>query len=97
MRRQLRGGEPAPNRRASASGARASFHGRFALRQSVGRRAQDYIVDALTDELTTSMARFPSSVVIARNTAFTFKGEPIDAKAIGKDQKPREEAAANTL
>ncbi|MBV8107968.1 MAG: adenylate/guanylate cyclase domain-containing protein [Hyphomicrobiales bacterium] len=50
-----------------------------------GDPAQDYLADALTDELTTSLARIPDSFVIARNTAFTFKGKPIDAKAIGKD------------
>jgi class 3 adenylate cyclase/TolB-like protein len=48
--------------------------------------AQDYLADALTDELTTGIARLPSSFVIARNTAFTYKGKPVvDAKAIGKD------------
>ena len=51
----------------------------------VGDPAQDYLVDALTDELTTSLARIPDSFVIARNTAMTFKGKPVDAKAIGKD------------
>ena len=51
-----------------------------------GDPAQDYIVDAVTDELTTSLARnLRNSFVIARNTAFTYKGKPIDAKAIGKD------------
>jgi adenylate cyclase len=50
-----------------------------------GDPAQDYLVDALTDELTTSLARIPDTFVIARNTAMTFKGKPIDAKAIGKD------------
>jgi adenylate cyclase len=50
-----------------------------------GDPAQDYLCDALTDELTTSLAQIPGSFVIARNTAFTFKGKPIDAKAIGKD------------
>src|SRR5208282_5895589 len=39
-----------------------------------GDPAQDYIVDAVTDELTTSLARVPDSFVIARNTAFTYKG-----------------------
>jgi adenylate cyclase len=47
--------------------------------------AQDYLADALTDELTTALARIRDSFVIARNTAFTFKGKPIDAKAIGKE------------
>jgi adenylate cyclase len=43
------------------------------------------LVDALTDELTTAISRLPGTFVIARNTAFTFKGKPTDVKAIGKD------------
>ena len=54
-----------------------------------GDPAQDYLVDALTDELTTSLARIPGAFVIARNTAMTFKGKPVDAKAIGKDLSVR--------
>jgi TolB-like protein/Tfp pilus assembly protein PilF len=50
-----------------------------------GDPGQDYLVDALTDELTTSLARIPGTFVIAHNTAMTFKGKPVDAKAIGKD------------
>ena len=54
-----------------------------------GDPAQDYIVDALTDELTTSLARMSGTIssvfVIARNTAMTYKGKSADAKAIGKD------------
>ena len=50
-----------------------------------GDPSQDYLVDALTDELITSLARIRDSFVVARNTAMTFKGKPIDAKAIGKE------------
>jgi adenylate cyclase len=54
-----------------------------------GDPAQDYLVDALTDELTTSLARMSGTIsgvfVIARNTAMTYKGKPTDAKAIGRD------------
>jgi class 3 adenylate cyclase/TolB-like protein len=50
-----------------------------------GDPGQDYLVDALTDELTTALARIRDTFVIARNTAMTFKGKPVDAKAIGKD------------
>jgi adenylate cyclase len=50
-----------------------------------GDPGQDYLADALTDELTTALARLRDTFVIARNTAMTFKGKPIDAKAIGKD------------
>ena len=54
-----------------------------------GDPGQDYLVDALTDELTTSLARIRDTFVIARNTAMTFKGKPVDAKAIGKDLSVR--------
>src|SRR5579872_5447341 len=50
-----------------------------------GDPGQDYLVDALTDELTTALARLRDTFVIAHNTAMTFKGKAIDAKAIGKD------------
>ena len=54
-----------------------------------GDPGQDYLVDALTDGLTTSLARIHDTFVIARNTAMTFKGKPIDVKAIGKDLSVR--------
>jgi adenylate cyclase len=54
-----------------------------------GDPGQDYLIDALTDELTTSLARMRDTFVIARNTAMTYKGKPIDAKAIGKDLSVR--------
>ena len=54
-----------------------------------GDPGQDYLVDALTDGLTTSLARLHDTFVIARNTAMTYKGKPIDAKAIGKDLSVR--------
>jgi adenylate cyclase len=50
-----------------------------------GDPGQDYLVDALTDALTTSLARMRDTFVIARNTAMTFKGKPVDVKTIGKD------------
>jgi adenylate cyclase len=50
-----------------------------------GDPAQDYLLDALTDGLTTSLARMRDTFVIARNTAMTFKDKPVDVKAIGRD------------
>jgi TolB-like protein/lipoprotein NlpI len=46
--------------------------------------AQDYFADGITENLTTDLSRIRDSFVIARNTAFTFKGKSIDAKEIGK-------------
>src|SRR6202041_2619949 len=46
---------------------------------------QDYLPDGVTENLTTELSRLHNSFVISRNTAFTFKGRNLDAKAIGKD------------
>jgi adenylate cyclase len=50
-----------------------------------GDPSQDYFADAITEDLTTNLSRWPDNFVIARNTAFTYKGKNIDAKEIGKD------------
>ena len=47
--------------------------------------AQDYFADGVTENLTTDLSRIRGSFVIARNTAFTFKGKSLDAKEIGKE------------
>ena len=64
---------------------RASFHRRAALHQPLGRSSQDYFADGITENLTTDLSRIRNSFVIARNTAFTFKGKNIDAKEISKE------------
>ena len=46
---------------------------------------QDYFADGVTENLTTELSRLHNSFVIARNTAFTFKGKNVDAKEIGKE------------
>ena len=50
-----------------------------------GDPAQDYFADGVTENLTTDLSRIRNSFVIARNTAFTYKGKNLDAKAIGKE------------
>jgi adenylate cyclase len=50
-----------------------------------GDPAQDYFADGITENLTTELSRIHDSFVIARNTAFTYKGKSIDAKEIGKE------------
>jgi TolB-like protein len=50
---------------------------------------QDYFADGITENLTTDLSRIRNSFVIARNTAFTFKGKNIDAKEIGKELSVR--------
>ena len=47
--------------------------------------SQDYFADGITENLTTELSRIRNSFVIARNTAFSFKGKNVDAKEIGKE------------
>ena len=74
-----------PDCRKTHRRAHASFHRRAALHQSLGRPDQDYFADGITENLTTELSRIPDSFVIARNTAFTYKGKSVDAKEIGKE------------
>src|SRR5262249_35290837 len=50
-----------------------------------GDPTQDYFADGVTENLTTDLSRIRDSFVVAPNTAFTYKGKAIDAKAIGKE------------
>ena len=50
-----------------------------------GDPSQDYFADGVTENLTTELSRIKDSFVIARNTAFTYKGKSVDAKEIGKE------------
>lgn len=43
---------------------------------------QEYFADGITEDLTTDLSRLADVLVISRNTAFTYKGEPVSAKRI---------------
>ena len=46
---------------------------------------QEYFADGVTENLTTELSRIHNSFVIARNTAFGFKGKNVDARNIGRE------------
>jgi len=46
---------------------------------------QQYFADGITEDLTTDLSRIRYSFVISRNTAFTYKNKPVDAKQIGRE------------
>jgi adenylate cyclase len=48
-------------------------------------REQRYFADAITEDLSTDLSRTPGMFVISRNTAFTYRDKPIDAKQIGRE------------
>lgn len=54
-----------------------------------GDPEQEYFIDGVTENLTTDLSRIAGSFVIARNTAFTYKGKPIDVTQIGRELNVR--------
>ena len=54
-----------------------------------GDPEQDYFVDGVTESLTTDLSRISGAFVIARNTAFTFKGTAVDIKKLGRELNVR--------
>jgi TolB-like protein/class 3 adenylate cyclase len=54
-----------------------------------GDPQQEHFVDGVTESLTTDLSRIRGAVVIARNTAFTYKGKPFDMKAVGRELNVR--------
>ena len=51
--------------------------------------AQQYFADALVEELTMDLSRLEGSFVISRETAFTYRDKPVDAKQIGRELNVR--------
>jgi TolB-like protein/class 3 adenylate cyclase len=50
---------------------------------------QEYFADGITEDLTTDVSRIAGTVVIARNSAFSYKGKPVDPKQIGRELSVR--------
>ena len=50
-----------------------------------GDPEQEYFVDGMVEEITTAIARLPWLFVIARNSAFTYKGKPVDVKQAAQE------------
>jgi adenylate cyclase len=50
-----------------------------------GDPEQEYFADGMVEEITTALSKFRSFFVIARNSAFTYKGRAVDMKQIGRE------------
>jgi len=50
-----------------------------------GDPEQEYFADGVTESLTTDLSRIAGAFVIARNTAFTYKGKSFDVKTVGRE------------
>jgi TolB-like protein/class 3 adenylate cyclase len=54
-----------------------------------GDPEQDYFVDGVTESLTTDLSRIGGMAVIARNSAFSYKGKAIDVRQVARELKVR--------
>src|SRR5258707_8564780 len=50
-----------------------------------GDAEQEYFADGIVEDLTTALSRFSTFAVISRNSAFVYKGRPIDVRQVGRD------------
>jgi adenylate cyclase len=46
---------------------------------------QEYLADGMVEEIITALSRIRWLFVIARNSSFTYKGQPVDVKRIGRE------------
>jgi TolB-like protein/tetratricopeptide (TPR) repeat protein len=54
-----------------------------------GDPEQEYFVDGVTESLTTDLSRVGGLFVVARNSAFSYKGKAIDARQVGRELNVR--------
>ena len=54
-----------------------------------GDPEQEYFVDGVTESLTTDLSRISGAFVIARNTAFAYKGKAFDVTKVGRELNVR--------
>jgi TolB-like protein/class 3 adenylate cyclase len=50
-----------------------------------GDPEQEYFADGIVEDIITALSRFKSLFVIARNSSFTYKGEAVDIKRVGRE------------
>ena len=46
---------------------------------------QAFLADGVTEDITTELSRFHSLFVIARNSAFTYKGQAVDVRTVSRE------------
>jgi TolB-like protein len=50
-----------------------------------GDHEQEYFADGMVEEIITALSRMRWLFVIARNSSFTYKGQPVDVKRVGRE------------
>jgi len=50
-----------------------------------GDPEQEFFADGIAEDVITALSRYPSVLVIARNSSFTYKGRSVDVKQVGRE------------
>ncbi|MDJ0778975.1 MAG: tetratricopeptide repeat protein [Gammaproteobacteria bacterium] len=50
-----------------------------------GDPEQDYFADGITEDLTTDLSKISGLFVVARNSAFSYKGRQVDVRTVGEE------------
>jgi adenylate cyclase len=83
-------GEPAANASATAANSLPVAAPRLSIvvlpfTNLSDDREQQYFADGIAEDLTSDMSRLADMLVISRNTAFTYRGQSVDTKQIGRE------------
>ena len=63
-------------------------------------KSQEYLADGITENIISTLSQVPNIFVIARNSAFTYKGKPVKVQQVAEDLGVRyvlEEAFKNPV
>ena len=83
--RWTRGADAGAARPAPPGARRAPGHRRAAVHNTNGEPEQDYFSDGIAEDIITELSRLRWFLVIARNSSFTYKGNPVHMKQIGEE------------
>ena len=88
-RRDTRRWPTAPDRAGRARAPRGCRSSSCRFTNLSDDREQQYLADAITDDMTTDLSRIPDMVVISRTTASTYRDKPVDIRRIGRELNVR--------
>ena len=73
-----------PQRSRPHAAPSAALDLRAAVRNMSGDAEQEYFSDGISEDITTDLSKVSALAVIARNTAFTFKGQAVDVREVAR-------------
>jgi TolB-like protein/Flp pilus assembly protein TadD len=76
---------PAPSPTTTPSAVPAPALAVLPLQTVGGEAADEYFADGITESILTDVARIPGLLVMARDTAFRYKGQDADPTRVGQD------------